>query len=119
MAQNQAQNQFQVDRTTALFERPAITIVDQARFDRVKQALEDAFAPGKVEKFLRSVERAGLRIREFEQVLQAGKLGAEAAAEYAKLGDADQGLVRELYLASVEKVEMPLRDKYFKIYAYY
>jgi hypothetical protein len=118
MAQNQAQNQFQVDRSTALFERPAITIVDPARFARVKQALEDAFAPGKVEKFLRSVERAGLRIREFEKILQAGKLGAEAA-EYAQLSDADQGLIRELYLALVEKVEMPLREKYFKLYAYY
>ena len=117
MAQNQAQN-FHVDRSTALFERPAITILDQARFDQVKQALEDAFAPGKVEKFLRSVEHAGLRIREFEKILQAGKLGAEAAA-YAQLSAGDQGLVRELYLALVERVETPLRDKYFRIYAYY
>ncbi len=96
-----------------------MTVVDQAGFAVVKHAIEEAFAPGKVEKFLRSVGQAGLRIREFEMVLGAGKLGKEAAAEYAKLPDGDQGQVREFYLASVEKVEMPLRDKYFKIYAYY
>ncbi len=94
-------------------------VVDRAGFTAVKQAIEEAFAPGKVEKFLRAVERAGLRIREFEMVLGAGKLGAQAAAEYAKLSNGDQGQVREFYLASVEKVEMPLRDRYFKIYAYY
>jgi len=31
----------------------------------------------------------------------------------------DQGQIREFYLASLEKVELALRDKYFKVYAYY
>jgi hypothetical protein len=114
-----AQPQFNVDRTTALYERPAMDIVDAVTFAEVKQAIEGAFAVGNVEKFLKSVERAGLRIREFEAVLSAGKLGAGAAAQYAKLSNGDQGQIRELYLASLEKVEPALRDKYFKIYAYY
>ena len=114
-----AQPPFQVDRTTALYERPAMDIVDATTFAEVKQTIASAFAPANVEKFLKSVGRGGMRIRSFETVLNAGKLGAGAAALYAKLSNGDQGQIREFYLASVEKVEVALRDKHFKIYAYY
>ena len=114
-----AQPQFQVDRTTALYERPAMDIVDATTFADVKQAIANAFASGNVEKFLRSVERAGVRIRTFESVVKAGALGTGTAALYAKLSNGDQGQIREFYLASVEKVDLALRDKHFKIYAYY
>ena len=114
-----AQPQFQVDRTTALYERPAMDIVDATTFAEVKQAIASAFAPGNVEKFLKSVARAGERIRSFESVLQAGLLGKETTAQYQKLSNGDQGQIREFYLASVEQVEVKLRDKHFKIYAYY
>jgi len=110
---------FQVDRSTALYERPAMGVVDEAGFAAVRQAIADRFAAEQVEAFLRSVERAGLRIRSFEAVLDAGKLGADAAAEYARLSPSDQGQIREFYLASLEKVELALRDKYFKLYSYY
>ena len=114
-----AQPQFQVDRTTALYERPAMDIVDATTFAEVKQAIASAFAPGNVEKFLKSVERSSVRIRSFETVLNAGKLGAGAAAQYAKLSNGDQGQIREFYLASLEKVAPELREKFFKLYAYY
>ena len=114
-----AQPQFQVDRTTALYERPAMDIVDATTFAEVKQAIASAFAPGNVEKFLKSVARASVRIRSFEAVLQAGLLGKETTAKYQKLSNGDQGQIREFYLASVEQVEVKLRDKHFKIYAYY
>ena len=114
-----AQQDFQVDRTTALYERPVMSIVDAAAFGTVRQAVETSFAAEHVEKFLKSVERAGLRIRNFEAVLKAGKLGAGAEAEYTKLDNADQGQIREFYLASLEKVDLALRDRFFKLYAYY
>jgi hypothetical protein len=114
-----AQQDFQVDRTTALYERPAMDIVDAATFGEVKKAVADSYAKGNVEKFLKSVERSGLRIRNFEAVLKAGKLGTGTAAQYEKLSNGDQGQIREFYLASLEQVELPLRDKFFKLYAYY
>jgi hypothetical protein len=114
-----AQPQFQVDRTTALYERPAMDIVDAATFAEVKKAIETVYAAGNVEKFLKSVERSGLRVRDFEAVLADGKLGAVAAAQYATLSNGDQGQIREFYLASLERVDLALRDKYFKVYAYY
>jgi hypothetical protein len=114
-----AQQDFQVDRTTALYERPAMDIVDAAAFAAVKKDVENAFAAGSVEKFFKSVDRSSLRIRDFEAVLKGGKLGAGTAAEYAKLPNGDQGQIREFYLASLEKVDLALRDKFFKLYAYY
>ena len=110
---------YQVDRTTALYERPVMEVSDASTFGAVKSVIESKFAAGNVEGFLKSLEKSKLRIREFEAVAKAGKLGPETAAQYASLSDGDQGQVREFYLASLEKVELSLRDKYFKIYAYY
>jgi hypothetical protein len=46
-------------------------------------------------------------------------LGAAAAAQYNRLGNGDQGQIREFYLASLEEVAPELRTKFFKLYAYY
>jgi hypothetical protein len=35
------------------------------------------------------------------------------------LGNADQGQIREFYLASLEKVAPEVRQRFFKLYAYY
>ena len=114
-----AQQEFQVDRTTALYERPAMNIVDAPTYSAVKAAIEAKFAAGNVAGFLGSLKSAGLRIRNFEAVLKAGKLGPATEAEYAKLTNADQGQIREFYLASLEKVDPELRRRFFKLYAYY
>ena len=114
-----AQQQYNVDRTTALYERPTMDILDATAFAAVKDAVAGAFAAGNVEKFFKSVERSGLRIRSFEAVLKAGKLGTGTEAEYTKLDNGDQGQIREFYLALLEKVDLALRDKFFKLYAYY
>jgi hypothetical protein len=108
-----------VDRTMALYERPVMGIQDETAFAAVKQAIAERFATQNVEEFLRSLASGKLRIREFEAALEAGKLGGDTASEYGKLSDSDQGQIREFYLASLEQVEVPLRDKYFKLYAYY
>jgi hypothetical protein len=108
-----------VDRSAALYERPAMNIVNEPEFAAVKQSIASRFAAENVEGFLKSLESGGLRVREFEAVLASGKLGAETATEYGKLPNGDQGQIREFYLASLEKVDLELRDKYFKLYAYY
>ncbi len=92
---------------------------DPATFHAVQGAIDGAFSQAKVADFLKSLQSGGLRIRDFEKVLKAGKLGANAAAEYNKLDNSDQGQIREHYLASLEKVDADLRDKFFKLYAYY
>ncbi len=119
MSQPQETDFSHVDRSHALYERPPVTIVDEPTFRTVKTAVESSFAAHNVEKFLRSLERAGLRIRDFEAVLNGGRLGVSTAVEYNKLTDGDQGQIREFYLASLKQVEPALREKYFKLYAYY
>lgn len=114
-----AQQAKPVDRTTALYDRAPMAIDDQQTFGEVRQAVESCFAAVNVAGFLKSVQRAALRIRDFESVLQSGRLGAQTAALYAKLANGDQGQIRELYLASLEQIDMALRDKFFKLYAYY
>jgi hypothetical protein len=52
-------------------------------------------------------------------VLLKGILGAPTAGEYGRLGNGDQGQIREFYLASLEKVAPDLRTQFFKLYAYY
>ncbi len=108
-----------MDRTRALYERPALGVENEGTFRAVKDAVDTRFSEAGVREFLRSLDKANLRVRNYEAVLAAGKLGPAAAVEYAKLSPSDQGQIRELYLASLEQVATPLRDRYFKLYAYY
>ncbi len=102
-----------------MFKQAEMPVENAEVFGRVKSAIETSFASAQVSKFLRSVERAKLRIRDFEGILKNGLLGAGAPADYAALGDLDRGQVRELFLARVEQVVPELRGKYLKVYAYY
>ncbi len=104
---------------SSMYQQPVLPISDPMTFNAVKSAIESSFASGHVAEFLRSLERSKLRIRDFEEVLSKGNLGSAAAAEYHRLGNADQGQIRELYLASLERVAPELREKFFKLYAYY
>ncbi len=104
---------------SALHEQPVLPILDPQAFAAVTSAIEEAFSPSRVKDFLKSVERAGLRIRNFELVLLKGLLGPDAAAQYKTLSACDQGQIRELYLATLEKVPADLREKFYKLYAYY
>ena len=104
---------------STLKEQPVLPIADPEAFGSVKTAIETSFSSGKVRDFLRSLEQKGVRIREFEVVLDKGLLGPNSAANYKRLPDGDQGQIRELYLASLEKVAPELRQQFFRLYAYY
>jgi hypothetical protein len=104
---------------SSMYQQPVLPISDPQTFNAVKSVIEASFSSGHVAEFLKSLERSKLRIRDFEDVLGKGNLGANTAAEYGRLGNADQGQIRELYLASLEQVAPELREKYFKLYAYY
>ena len=101
------------------FEQPVLPIADPNRFQSVHAAIADAFSTAKLVGFLQSLSRRGLRIRSFENILADGLLGKTANAEYSQLGNADQGQIREFYLASLEKVAPDVRERFFKLYAYY
>ncbi len=101
------------------FEQPIMPVADPQSFSAVRTAIEGSFAASRVAEFLKALSRQGTRIRDFETVLRKGLLGTPTQAEYIKLGNGDQGQIRELYLASLERVPAELRQKFFKLYAYY
>jgi hypothetical protein len=102
-----------------MFEQAMLPIQDEKTFADVRRVLDETFARANVAAFLRRVERAKLRVRQFEAILANGFLGAETPAKYAALSDADRGQVREQYLREVERVAPELRAKFLKVYAYY
>jgi hypothetical protein len=102
-----------------MFEKPVLPVQDEKTFGAVGRALDQAFSPVGIDRFLRGLSKAGLRVRDFEGILSRGLLGADTAREYAGLGDSDQGQVREKYLWLVEQVAPEFRAKYLKVYAYY
>ncbi len=102
-----------------MFQQATIPIENPAVFEPVKAAIEAAFAAPSVSKFLQRVERAKLRVRDFEQIRAQGLAGDVVKTGYTQLGDSDRGQIRELYLRSVEQVAPETRGKYLKVYAYY
>ncbi|WP_218624007.1 hypothetical protein [Granulicella sp. dw_53] len=104
---------------STIYEKPELVVADPPVFLAVKSAIESSFSSNRASDFFKSLSRAGLRIRDFETVLKQGLLGDATAGEYSRLGNGDQGQIREFYLASLEKVAPELREKFFKLYAYY
>jgi hypothetical protein len=102
-----------------MYEKPELQVVDPQSFSAVKAAIETSFSATRAAEFFKSLARADVRVRDFESVLAKGMLGDAAIAEYNSLGNADQGQIREFYLASLERVAPELREKFFKLYAYY
>jgi hypothetical protein len=102
-----------------MFVQTVLPIEDEAHFATVKASLEPLFASSNIAGYLKRVQRAKLRVRDFERLLADGLLGAGTAEAYRALGDSDRGQARELYLSLVERVPLELRSRFLKIYAYY
>ena len=102
-----------------MFEQAPIAVQDEKKYAALHSQIDAKFASSDVEVFLNRVTRSKLRIRDFETVLGKGSLGAATEAEYRRLDNSAQGQIRELYLASLEHVAPELREKFFKLYAYY
>jgi hypothetical protein len=112
------------------FEQATIKVEKQQEFAKLRAAVEQAFLPEKVERFLKQLDRKGIRVREFDGVLSARVLEAAVGGSAAKsdlsawqlyqaLPLSDQAQVREFYLSRLETVDMALRHKFKKLYQYY
>ena len=102
-----------------MFEQAAIAVQNEQGYKRFHALMDAAFYARDVEVFLNRVAKGKLRIRDFETITQRGLLGKEAQEIYAALPISDQGLTRERYLRLVESVPSELRQRYFRLYAYY
>ena len=102
-----------------MFEQATIAVRDEHGYAQLHALIDAAFDARDVDVFLHRVTKRKLRIRDYEGVLKCGLLGKEAIALYEALPASDQGLTRERYLRLVEAVPMELRQRYFRVYAYY
>ena len=108
------------------FEQAAIKIERVEEFGQLQNAIEEAFSPEKVERFLKGLQRAKIRIRDFDAVvvtmaLEVATGGADFRARqlYGALTLSDQAQIREFYLSKVETVDAELRHKFKKLFQYY
>ena len=111
---------------TVTFERVPIKVEKEREFARLRSAVEQAFLPEKVERFLKQLDRKGIRVRDFDAVLAqrllegvVGEAGLEAKQLYESLPVSDQAQMREFYLSKLETVDQALRHKFKKLYQYY
>ncbi len=114
---------------TVTYEQAVIKVEKEAQFAELKAAIERAFAAGAVEKLLKRLDSRGIRIRNFDGVLDqqvieyvdgsVKKNAKTAKGLYQELSVTDQGQMREFYLSKLEQVEEALRHKFRKIFQYY
>ena len=102
-----------------MFEQAGIAVQEERVYKQLHELIDAAFDARDVEVFLSRVKKSRLRIRDYEGVLKRGLLGKGAPALYEGLPVSDQGLTRERYLRLVEAVPLELRQRYFRVYAYY
>ena len=110
------------------FQQADIAIENPAEFEKLQSALARAFAPGSIEGWLRLLKHKGIPIRDFHRVLreklleQSDRVLANSGKSSQQLYDAltvsDQAQMREFYLTMLEAVDLPLREKYKKLYRY-
>jgi len=111
---------------TVSFQQAAIKVEKAQEFARLQAAVEQAFLPEKVERFLKQLDRKGIRVRNFDAVLTqrlledaVGEAGLNARQLYESLPVSDQAQMREFYLSKLETVDQALRHKFKKLYQYY
>jgi hypothetical protein len=120
---------------TVAFERAPIKIEKAQEFAALQKAVEQAFLPEQAERFLKQLDRKGIRVRDFDAVLaqrvlegfadagvgDAKRSGTkfDARGLYESLPVSDQAQMRELYLSKLEGVDVALRHKFKKLYQYY
>jgi len=107
------------------FQQAAIKVEKAQEFGRLQAAVEQAFLPEKAERFLKQLDRKGIRVRDFDAILEqrvlesVGESGLNARQLYESLPLSDQGQMREFYLSKLEGVDVALRHRFRKLYQYY
>ena len=111
---------------TVKFEQAAIKVESEREFGDLKVAIERAFSSELVAKYLKTLERRNIRVRDLDAVFAANVIdravGGEtgtARALYGSLPVSDQAQAREFYLSKVEEVDPALRAKFHRLYQYY
>ena len=102
-----------------MFDQAVFPVKNEQQFQQLAARIDAAFASNRADLFLSSVASKKLHVRQFETILDKGLLGADGLELYKALPTSDQSLIREKYLARIEKIPADLRQRFLKLYAYY
>ena len=104
------------------FEQATIPIEKKREFDQLRDAIDQVYAPPRVERFLGDLKGRGVNVRQFDRVLAEKLIDrnypevGSAKQLYEALPVTDQAQLREFYLERLEKVSPELRKKFLGIY---
>jgi hypothetical protein len=111
------------------FRQAGIGIGKLQEFEQLRSAIGRVFAATEVKSFFQVLQRKGVPIRDFDKVLrekllekadsQLKQSGSTAQALYDALTMSDKAQMREFYLTALETVDLPVREKFNKLYRYY
>src|SRR5258708_22847092 len=110
---------------TVNFQQAAIKVEKAQEFAGLQAAVEQAFLPERAERFLKQLDRKGIRVRDFDailvqQVLEAvGESGLNARQLYEALPVSHQGQLREFYLSKLETGDPPPRPHFNTLFPDY
>jgi hypothetical protein len=110
--------------TTVGFEQAAIKVEKAQEFAKLQGAVEQVFSAARAERFLKQLDRKGIRVRDFDgllaaRILEQSSPDLNARQLYESLTVSDQAQMREFYLSKLEGVDVALRHKFKKLYQYY
>jgi hypothetical protein len=109
------------------FEQATIKVAKEKEFAALRDGFNRIFSSDRVGEFLKGLHGKGIRVRDFDLVLNSGVLErlddelARAGSRklYDSLTMSDQAQMREFYLSKIEETDPALRAKYQKLYRYY
>jgi hypothetical protein len=109
------------------FEQAAIKVAKEKEFAALRDGFNRIFSSDRIEEFLKGLRGKGIRVRDFDLVLNSGVLerlddglaNAGSRKLYDSLTMSDQAQMREFYLSKIEEVNSELRTKFQKLYRYY
>ena len=111
------------------FEQSAIPVQNEAEFWALRSAIDRVFSSARVGAFLKGLKRAGVKVREFERVLEKrliesadaelAKGGRKARELYEAMALSDKAQMREFYLVRLEAVDDDTRGRFAAVYRDY
>jgi hypothetical protein len=111
------------------FQQATIPVQNEPEFYALREAIERVFSPAQIHNYLRGLKRAGVKVRQFEQVLEKelieradaelARSGRKARELYETIAMSDKAQMREFYLVRLEKVGDEIREKFASAYRDY
>jgi hypothetical protein len=111
------------------FQQATIPIQNEPEFYALRDAIERVFSAAQIHNYLRGLKRAGVKVRQFERVLekelieradaQLARSGRKARELYEAMALSDKAQIREFYLVRLEEADDQVREKFASVYRDY